>query len=528
MIKILVSDALSEEGLKVFRDSKEFTVEVKTDLKPDALKEIIKDYDALVVRSATKVTKEVIAVAEKLKVIGRAGVGLDNVDLEAATQKGIIVMNTPAGNTISTAEHTFSMMLALSRNIAQANSSMKKGEWKRSKFMGVELYNKVLGIVGFGRIGSEVAKRALSFGMKVLAYDPFLSKQIAESIGVQISELNNVLEKSDYITVHTPLTDETRHMISDKEFGIMKKGVRIINCARGGIIDELALARAIKEAKVGGAAMDVFESEPLSPESELLKFDNVVITPHLGASTEEAQVNVAIEVAEIVRDALLGRGIRNAANYPCLDAEVYKILNPYINLGDKMGMFASQLVEGRQLEITVSYSGGITKYDLTPITMSLVKGLLTPILKETVNFVNGISLLKERGIKLLESKSPQEGEFVNLIQLDIKTDKETKSIFGTISGNKQPRIVRIDDYYLELYPVGEMVFIRNLDKPGLIGNLGTLMGKNSINIAAMALGRNKPGDKAISVWSVDNQVSSEIQEKIKKLENILTVKVIKV
>lgn len=527
MIKVLVSDVLSEEGLKVFNDSQELTVDVKTDLKPDALKEIIKDYDGLVVRSATKVTKEIIEAAKKLKVIGRAGVGLDNVDLGAATQKGIIVMNTPAGNTISTAEHTVSMILALSRNIAQANASMKKGEWKRSKFMGVELYNKVLGIVGFGRIGSEVAKRALSFGMKVLAFDPFLSVQVAQNMGVEMAELKRVLQESDYITVHTPLTDETRHMLSDKEFGMMKKGVRIINCARGGIIDEPALVKAVQEGKVAGAAMDVFESEPLSADNELLKLDNVITTPHLGASTEEAQVNVAIEVAEIVRDALLGRGIRNAANYPCLDAEVCKILNPYINLGEKLGMFAGQLVEGRFQELVISYSGQISKYDLSPVTMSLAKGILTPILKETVNFVNGVSLLKERGIKLLESKSAQEGEFVNLIQLEVKTDKETKSIFGTLSGNKQPRIVKIDDYYLDLYPAGEMVFIRNLDKPGLIGNLGTLMGKNGINIAAMALGRNKPGDKAISVWSVDNQVNPEIQEKIKQLENILTVKVIR-
>lgn len=527
MIKVLVSDALSQKGLKVFSDSKELTVDVKTDLKPEALKEIIKDYDALVVRSATKVTKEIIQAASKLKVIGRAGVGLDNVDLEAATAKGIIVMNTPAGNTISTAEHTFSMILTLSRNIAQANASMKKGEWKRSKFMGVELYNKVLGIVGFGRIGSEVAKRALAFGMKVLAFDPFLSAQVAEDIGVQIAELNTVLKESDYITVHTPLTDETRHLISDKEFGLMKKNVRLVNCARGGIIDEEALVRAVKEGKVAGAALDVFENEPLAADNDLLKLDNVVTTPHLGASTEEAQVNVAIEVAEIVRDALLGKGIRNAANYPCLDAETCKILTPYINLGEKLGMFTAQLVEGRFQEVIITYSGQITKYNLTPVTMSLVKGMLTPILKETVNFVNGISLLKERGIKLLESKSGQEGEFVNLIQLEIKTDKETKSILGTLSGNKQPRIVKIDDYYLDLYPIGEMIFIRNLDKPGLIGSLGTLMGKNKINIAAMALGRNQPGDKAISVWSVDKQISPEVQDKIKQLENILTVKVIR-
>ncbi|MFA7705508.1 MAG: phosphoglycerate dehydrogenase [Candidatus Omnitrophota bacterium] len=527
MIKVLVSDALSEEGLKVFRESKELTVDVKTDLKPDALKEIIKDYDALVVRSATKVTSEIIQAAKKLKVVGRAGVGLDNVDLEAATQKGIIVMNTPAGNTISTAEHTFSMILALSRNIPQANASTKKGEWKRSKFMGVEVYGKTLGIVGFGRIGSEVAKRALSFGMKILAYDPFLSAEVAESIGVEIAELKKVLQEADYITVHTPLTDETRHMISDKEFALMKKGVRIINCARGGIIDEIALIKAIKEQKVAGAAMDVFENEPLSADNEFLKLDNVVITPHLGASTEEAQINVAIEVAEIVRDALLGRGIRNAANYPCLEAEVSKILSPYINLGEKLGMFAAQLIEGRFQELVINYSGEITKYNLSPVTMALAKGVLEPILKETVNFVNAVSLLKERGIKLRESKSAQEGEFVNLIQLEIKTDKEVKKVFGTLSSNKQPRIVKIDDYYLELYPIGEMVFIRNSDKLGLIGSLGTLMGKSGINIAAMTFGRDEQGGKAISVLNVDSQVSPEIQDKIRELENILTVKVIR-
>ncbi|MDD5128761.1 MAG: phosphoglycerate dehydrogenase [Candidatus Omnitrophica bacterium] len=527
MIKVLVSDALSEEGLKVFRESKELTVDVKTDLKPDALKEIIQDYDALVVRSATKVTSEIIQAAKKLKVVGRAGVGLDNVDLEAATQKGIIVMNTPAGNTISTAEHTFSMILALSRNIPQANASTKKGEWKRSKFMGVEVYGKTLGIVGFGRIGSEVAKRALSFGMKILAYDPFLSAEVAESIGVEIAELKKVLQEADYITVHTPLTDETRHMISDKEFALMKKGVRIINCARGGIIDEVALVKAIKEQKVSGAAMDVFENEPLSADNEFLKLDNVVITPHLGASTEEAQINVAIEVAEIVRDALLGRGIRNAANYPCLEAEVSKILSPYINLGEKLGMFAAQLVEGRFQELVINYSGEITKYNLSPVTMALAKGVLEPILKETVNFVNAVSLLKERGIKLRESKSAQEGEFVNLIQLEIKTDKETRKVFGTLSSNKQPRIVKIDDYYLELYPIGEMVFIRNADKLGLIGSLGTLMGKSGINIAAMTFGRDEQGGKAISVLNVDSVVSPEIQDKIRELENILTVKVIR-
>jgi len=526
-MKILVSDPLSEEGLKIIKEVKEFQVDIKTELKPEELKNIIKDYDALIVRSATKVTKDIIEAASKLKVIGRAGVGLDNVDLSAATQKGIIVMNTPGGNTISTAEHTMSMILSLSRNIPQANASTKKGEWKRSKFMGVELYNKILGIVGFGRIGSEVAKRSQSFGMKILAYDPFLSKEVAEGLGVELVELKELFERSDYITVHTPLTEETKHIISDAEFKIMKKGVRLINCARGGIIDEAALITAIKEGKVTGAAMDVFEKEPIAADSELLKLDNVVVTPHLGASTEEAQVNVAIEVAEIVRDALLGKGIRNAANYPCLEAEVCKVLDPYINLSEKLGIFSGQLVEGRYQELNISYSGDIVQYDLSPLTMALVKGVLSPIMQETVNFINATALAKERGIKIKESKSSSEEEFVTLVQLEIKTDKETKRISGTLSSNKQPRIVKVEQYYVELTPVGEMIFIQNLDKPGIIGNLGTLLGKHSINIAAMTFGRDKPGGKAISVFNVDSPVSAELLDKIKKLENIVTVKVIR-
>ncbi|MDD5155353.1 MAG: phosphoglycerate dehydrogenase [Candidatus Omnitrophica bacterium] len=528
MIKILVSDPLSEEGLKILKDVKELQVDVKTELKPEALKEAIKDYDALIVRSATKVTKDIIAAAVNLKAIGRAGVGLDNVDLEAATQKGIIVMNTPTGNTISTAEHTMSMILALSRNIPQANTSTKKGEWKRSKFMGVEIYDKVLGIVGLGKIGSELARRALSFGMKVLAYDPFLSRKAAESMGIEIVELKELLERSDYISVHTPLTEETRHMISDAQFGLMKKGVRVINCARGGIIDETALIKAIKDGKVAGAAMDVFEKEPVSPESELLKLENVVVTPHLGASTEEAQVNVAIVVAEIVRDALLGKGIRNAANYPCVEADVCKILDPYINLAEKMGMFSGQLAEGRFEQLDITYSGQITQYDLSTLTMALAKGILSPILKETVNFINAISLAKERGIKIKESKSSKEEEFVNLIGLEITTDKETRSIYGTLSPNKQPRIVKIDNYYVEISPAGELIFIQNWDRSGIIGNLGTILGKHNINIAAMTFGREKPEGKAITVLNVDSQVSAQALDKIKNTENILEVKVIRI
>jgi len=527
MIKILVSDPLSEEGLKILKDHKEFQVDVKTELKPDALKEAIKDYEGLVVRSATKVTRDVLSQAAKLKVIGRAGVGLDNVDVEAATQKGIIVMNTPAGNTISTAEHTMSMILALSRNIPQADVSTKKGEWKRSKFMGVELYGKVLGILGFGRIGSEVARRALSFGMKVLAFDPFLSREVAQGVGVELVELKEVLENSDYITMHTPLTEETKHMISTKEFALMKKGVRVVNCARGGIIDEPALVEAIKEGKVAGAALDVFEKEPLAADNPLLQVDNIILTPHLGASTEEAQVNVAIEVAQIVADALLGRGIRNAANYPCLEPEVSKIIEPYIQLAERLGAFGSQLVEGRLLQLNITYSGEIIQHDLTAVTLALVKGVLSPILQETVNFINAVTLAKERGIKINESKTSQEEEFVTLIQLEVKTDKETRKIFGTLASNKQPRVVKINGCYVEMTPLGEIVFIQNWDRPGIIGNLGTLLGKHNINIASMTFGREKPGGKAISVLNVDSPVSSQIADKIRKLENIVAVKVIK-
>lgn len=527
MMKILVSDPLSEEGLKILKEVKEFQVDVITDLKPEKLKEVIKDYDALVVRSATKVTKDVIDQAQKLKAIGRAGVGLDNVDLDAATQKGIIVMNTPAGNTISTAEHTMSMLLALSRNIPQANASTKKGEWKRSKFMGVELYSKILGIVGFGRIGSEVARRALSFGMKVLAYDPFLSKEVAEGLGVEVVELKDLLGRSDYITVHTPLTEETKHMISTEEFSLMQKGVRIINCARGGIIDEAALLDALKEGKVAGAALDVFEQEPLPADSEFLKLENVVVSPHLGASTEEAQVNVAIEVAQIIRDALLGKGIRNAANYPCLEAEVCSILEPYINLADKLGMFCGQLAEGRFLELNINYSGEIIRYDLTPLTMALTKGLLTPILQETVNFINARNMARERGIKIREAKSSSEKEFVTLLAVEIKTDKQTLKVCGTLSANKKPRIVKINDYYVEAIPAGEMILMQNWDKPGIIGNIGTLLGQHKINIATMTFGRDVPGGKAVSILNVDSVISPEILNKIKKLENVLEVKVIR-
>jgi D-3-phosphoglycerate dehydrogenase len=527
MIKILVSDSLSEEGLKILNDVKDFQVDVKTGMKPEELKDVIKDYDALIVRSATKANKGIIEAADKLKVIGRAGVGLDNVDLAAATERGIVVMNAPAGNTISTCEHTMSMLLAMSRNIPQSNSSTRKGEWKRSKFMGIELYKKTLGIVGLGRIGREVARRAASFGMKIKGYDPYLSKEVAEELGIEVVELNELLKTSDFITVHVPLTDDTTHMISDKQFDMMKKGARVINCARGGIIDEQALIKAVKEGKIAGAALDVFESEPPDPNSELLKLDNVTVSCHLGASTEEAQVNVAIEIAECVSDFLLGRGIRNAANYPNIDAELYKILKPYIIMSEKLGNFASQIVEGRINEVEVKFSGEITKHDTASLTMAIVKGLLYPVLKETVNFINAIPLARSRGIQIKQTKTSIDEEFMNLVSLTVKSDKMTKTVAATLSPKREPRIVKIDDFYVEAAPYGQILMMKNWDVPGIIGNVGTLMGKHNINIAAMVFGRKTPGGEAVSILNIDSPVSPELLEKIKKIDNILEVKSIK-
>ncbi|MDD5005189.1 MAG: phosphoglycerate dehydrogenase [Candidatus Omnitrophica bacterium] len=525
MYKILVSDKLSEQGLKVLKENKDFKVDVKTGLKPEELKSIIGDYDALLVRSSTKVTKEIID-ASSLKIIGRAGVGLDNVDLEAATNKGIIVMNSPSGNTISTAEHTMALMLSLSRNIAAADKSMKAKEWNRSKFTGVELYNKTLGVVGLGRIGQAVSKRAMSFGMKIIAYDPFLSKEAAGKLGIELVDLNKLFSESDYITFHVPLTEETKNLISSKQIPLLKKGARIINCSRGGIVNEEDLAKALQEGKIAGVSLDVYTNEP-PKDLPLANFDNVVLTPHLGASTEEAQVNVAVEIAEQVRDALLGLGIRNAANFPSVDTETYKALQPMFNLAEKMGLFMGQLAQGRISGVEVNYSGEVAKFDTTPLTMSVLKGLLTPVLKDTVNFINALSLAKERSIKVTEEKSSDAEDFTNLISLEVKTEESRFRVAGTLLTKKDPRIVKINDFYVEAIPDGHMLIIYDLDKPGIIGNLGTLLGKHDINIAGMTFGRLKKSGEAITVLNIDSQPSPKVLESIKKLKYIKEVKVIK-
>jgi len=525
--KILISDSLSKEAVDILTQEKGFKVDVNTKLTPDELKKAIAGYDALIVRSATKVTAEVIGAAQKLKIIGRAGVGLDNVDLEAASKKGIIVVNTPGGNTISTAEHAMTLMLSLSRGVPQADLSMKKGEWERKKFMGAELYGKVLGIVGLGRIGTEVARRAISFEMKVLAFDPYLSTEKAKQLGIIPVALEELLKQSDYITVHTPLTDETRHIIGEAEIAKMKKGVRIINCARGGIVDEEALIRGIESGKVAGAALDVFEKEPPAKDSKLLKAEKIVLTPHLGASTEEAQTNVAIDVANTIRDALLDRGVRNAVNFPSVDPETLRNIEPYLRLAEKIGSMQSQLVEGHIKRVKIRYVGELLRYDLTPFTISVMKGMLTPILQETVNFVNALVIAKERGISIVEMKTAEIQDFSSLILVEVETDRSKMSIMGTLFTNVHPRIVKIDDTYIDSIPEGRMLVIKNNDVPGIIGQIGTILGRNNINIASMSFGRDVKGGIAFSVVNVDQDVPKAVLDELRKAKNIQDVRTVR-
>lgn len=526
MSTILITDPLAEEGLAILRKEKSLKVEVKAGLAPEELKAAVATCEAWIVRSGTKVTKDLIQRAERLRVIGRAGIGLDNVDVDAATQRGVIVMNSPAGNIISTAEHTLSLMLALARNIPQADASVKGGQWQRSKFIGVELYGKTLGVVGLGRIGGEAVRRAQAFGVKVIAYDPHLTEDRARAMEVRLVGLEELLKTADYITFHTPLTEETRHMIGEREVAVMKRGTRLINCARGGIFDEAAVARGIERGIIAGVALDVFEEEP-PKNCPLLKFDNVIATPHLGASTEEAQVNVSVDIAIQVRDALLGRGVRNAVNFPSLDPETHKRLEPYIRLAEKIGSFQGQLADGPIRQIRVTYAGEVASGQTSPITIALIKGLLTPTLGETVNYVNASVIAKERGIRIVESKAEEIEHFTNVIRLEVTSEKGTSQIVGGLFARGEPRIVRINEFVVDAIPSGYMILTSNLDRPGMIGQLGTILGNHKINIAGMTFGREAPGKRAIMLLNVDQAVSPQVQDEIRRAKHVLDVRVMK-
>lgn len=523
MAKVLVSDPLTKQGIAILEEAKGIEVESKPGLSEDELVSIIGGYDALLVRSGTQVTAKIIEAGKNLKVIGRAGVGLDNVDLEAATRAGIVVMNTPDGNTISTAEHTMSLILALSRNIPQANASLKGKEWKRSEFAGVEVFGKTLGIIGLGRIGREVAKRASGFGMKIIAYDPFVSIEHARGMKIEMVELDDLYKLSDFITFHIPLTEESRHMVGAKELAMMKDGVRIINCARGGIIDEGALYAGLTSGKVAGCALDVYEQEPPF-DSPLLELNNCITVPHLGASTKEAQLNVAIDIARQVVDCLTGGPIRNAANIPVMDPELAAQLQPFITLSERLGKLSAQLVDGNMEEITVEYAGQIASKDINILTTTIIKGLL---MDQMANYVNAISIATEQGIKITESKTSQREDFVNLISVSVKTDRMSRMVAGTIFKRSDPHLVYIDHFEVDAVPEGDLLILFQTDEPGIIGRVGTILGENGINIGWLKLGREKVGGQALSLWNLDGSISEKTMAEITSAPEIKEARLVR-
>jgi D-3-phosphoglycerate dehydrogenase / 2-oxoglutarate reductase len=510
--RILVADKIAAEGIARLEQAAE--VEVATGLSPDQLREKIPAYDALVVRSETRVTEPIIAAGRRLKVIGRAGVGVDNIDVQAATRHGVIVVNSPEGNTIAAAEHTIAMLLALSRKIPDATASLRAGRWERGRFIGVEIYNKVLGIIGLGNIGREVARRALGLGMQVLGRDPFVALEHAQQLGVELVELPELLRRADYISVHTKLTRETRGMLGDAQFAQMKRGVRIINCARGGIIDEAALQRALEAGIVAGAALDVFDEEPPPPDLPLLKDERVVVTPHLGASTEEAQVNVALDVAEEILAVLDGRPPRSAVNMPAVSAEVYARIEPYLRLGDKIGRLHAQLADSPMQEVQIAYSGDILNLEVQPVTRAILVGLLQPIMAESVNFVNAPYVAESRGIRVIESKTAGDTEYANLIEVTVDTPgrkgRSRRRISGTVHSRRDIRIQDIDQFHIDVVPEGHLLLASYVDRPGIVGLVGTLLGQHQINIAGMHVGRQEQRGQALMVLNLDDAVPAPL------------------
>jgi len=522
-MKILVSDKLAEDALKLLEKEKDIEYTVKTGMSEDELAKELVDYDALIIRSGTTVTAKVLEKVKKLKIIGRAGVGVDNVDIPAATQKGVIVMNTPDANTLSTCEQTIALILAVARNTAQAYASLKSKKWERNKFVGTELYGKTLGVVGLGRIGREVAKRMQSFGMKIIGSDPFVTKEIAAKLDIEIMDFKEVIKKADIITVHVPKTKETKGMITKEEIKTMKDGVVIVNCARGGIVSEQDLYSALKSGKVAKAGLDVYDNEPPF-DSPLLELDNIVFTPHLGASTIEAQEKVGKGIVEQVVEALKGGMAKNAVNIPAIDPDLLKEMQPYLTLNEMLGNFAAQLAEGNVKSLNVEYSGKVTGYDLKILTIAAVKGMLLPAVGDSVNYVNAAFLAEERGIKVVEKTTTVESDFPNLISVTIQTEKDKRKVFGTLSVNKQARIVKIDNFEIEITPEKYMLVYKNMDKPGIIGRVGTILGEKNINIASFDVGRCKEEKVALGIISVDDDVPEDAIESIKNVANIIEIK----
>ena len=516
--KVLISDELSPAAVAIFKE-RGLDVDVKVGLSKDELEKIIPQYDGLAVRSATKVTEKIIAAATNLKVVGRAGIGVDNIDTKVATARGIIVMNTPFGNSITTAEHAISLMLALARQIPQADKSTQAGKWEKSKFMGVELFGKTLGVIGCGNIGSIVADRGIGLRMRVIAFDPFLSPERALEIGVEKVELEELFTRADFITLHTPLTDRTRNIIDAKALARMKPSVRIINCARGGLVDEKALAEALKAGKVAGAAFDVFETEP-AKESVLFGLDNVICTPHLGAATSEAQENVALQVAEQMSDYLLKGAISNAINFPNITAEEAPRLKPFIKLAEQLGLFVGQLTETGLKKVRIEYAGDVAEMNTRALTAAALAGVLRPQLAD-INMVSATAVARERGFQIDEVKRGEEGAYQTYVRLSVETERGERSVAGTVFSDGRPRVIQIKGIDMEAELAPNMLYITNHDKPGFIGRFGSLMGELGVNIATLNLGRDKPGGDAICLVAVDEPVSEKILAMVQELPMVV-------
>jgi D-3-phosphoglycerate dehydrogenase len=524
-MKVLVTDPIARDGIEILKAAG-LDVEERLGLSPEELLEAIQDADGLVIRSNTRVTQEVVNSAKKLKVVGRAGTGLDNVDIAACNKRGIVVMNTPGGNTNSAAEHSIAMIMALSRHIPQATASMKAGKWEKKRFSGQEVAGKTLGIIGIGRIGSIVSQLALGLKMQVVAYDPHIRPEMAKKLGVELTDLDDVLARADYISIHTPLTAETKGFVNAQLFDKMKDGVMILNCARGGIINEQDLYVAIKSGKVAGAALDVFETEPTGKEHPLFSMDQFICTPHLGASTIEAQENVAVAIARQISDYLTKGEVRNAVNMPSVSEETLVQLTPVLSLADKLGTFHAHLTTAPVDEVIVSYQGDIADLGTATVTVSVIKGLLSPILRDEVNFVNALILAEERGIKVTESKSKTSEDFTSLLTVTVKTADGTNTLAGTIFGKKEPRLVRINDFCLEAVPEGHMLLIYNKDRPSVIGRIGITLGEANINIAQMQVGQDPDHHRNVILLTTDEPVGRDVLSRLLQQDGVEKAQVI--
>ncbi|NET32301.1 MAG: phosphoglycerate dehydrogenase [Cyanothece sp. SIO1E1] len=518
MPKVLVSDPIDPAGIDIL--SQVAQVDIKTGLPPEELVQIIPEYDALMIRSGTRVTQAVIEAGKQLKIIGRAGVGVDNVDVASATRKGIVVVNSPEGNTIAAAEHALAMMLALSRHIPDANQSLKQGKWDRKTFTGVEVYKKTLGVVGLGKIGSHVANVGRAMGMNLLAYDPFISSERAEQLGCRLVELDLLIREADYITLHLPKTAETLHLINTETINKMKPTARIVNCARGGIVDEEALAEALRQGKIAGAALDVYEAEPLGESSLRALGKEVILTPHLGASTEEAQVNVAIDVAEQIRDVLLDLPARSAVNIPGLRPDLLEKLKPYLQLAETLGNLVSQLAGGRVESLNVRLQGDLATKDSQPVVVAALKGLLSHALQERVNYVNASIEAKERGIRVIETRDTSVKDYAGSLHLEAKGSSGSHSVMGALLGDSEIRITSIDDFPINVPPNHYMLFTLHRDMPGIIGKIGSLLGSFNVNIASMQVGRKIVRGDAVMVLSIDDPLPEGILNEIMKVPGI--------